>query len=335
MHRILILRHDEAALARLREVLESCGEHLAIESVDDVARGLARLTTGAADGDPFAAAFVAGEAPGETLAALWAAEPDLQVVLSREAHEPVDELPDDDSGRVPLVIRRPLDAVAVRLLVRVLLEKRALQAEVRDEHECVTSLRSSNRRLEEATRAKSEFLANMSHEIRTPMTAILGYADLLREPGLPRSDFHTYLGVIRRNGDHLLRLINDILDLSKIEAGRMVLERVECSLDELLDDVMGSLRASARQKGLEFGLRLQGALPTRLSTDPVRVRQVLLNLVGNAIKFTQTGGVRVTVRMRAPENRLAIVVEDGVVLVCPLDRAEEVKGLAMRMKDAD
>ena len=146
---------------------------------------------------------------------------------------------------------------------------------------------------EVANATKSAFLANMSHEIRTPMTAILGYADLLTEPDLDASQRREYLELIRRNGRHLLEILNDILDLSKIEAGKMVVQPVPTSLVDLLADVASVMRLRARQRGIELSVEYDGPLPRTIYTDESRLRQALVNLVGNAVKFTERGGVRI------------------------------------------
>jgi signal transduction histidine kinase/CheY-like chemotaxis protein/HPt (histidine-containing phosphotransfer) domain-containing protein len=148
---------------------------------------------------------------------------------------------------------------------------------------------------EGASRAKSEFLANMSHEIRTPMTAVIGYADLLLDPELALSDRLTYVQTIRRNGEHLLSVLNDILDLSKIEAGKLEVESVPCSPSQIAIDVASLMRVRAMEKKLFFEVKFMTALPEVIQSDPTRLRQLLLNLVGNAIKFTESGGVRVLV----------------------------------------
>ncbi|HUY91443.1 MAG TPA: ATP-binding protein [Pirellulales bacterium] len=153
-------------------------------------------------------------------------------------------------------------------------------------------------RAEAADRAKSEFLANMSHEIRTPMTAILGYAEMLLdeaardEDTFDRESSVEVLRTIRRNAHHLLQIINDILDLSKIEAGKLEIECIACSPRRLVAEVMSLMRVRAEEKGLQFNNEWVGAIPDAIKTDPTRLRQILINVVGNAIKFTEVGGVR-------------------------------------------
>ena len=159
-----------------------------------------------------------------------------------------------------------------------------------------TDLAAAKEQAEAFSRCKTEFLANMSHEIRTPMTSILGYADVLLEDGdLSRAPENRIEAIctIKRNGDHLLRIINDILDLSKIEAGKMTVESVWCSPVQLMADVESLMRVRAESKGLDFRVECLSELPEMIRSDPTRLRQILVNLVGNAIKFTDHGSVRV------------------------------------------
>jgi len=146
-----------------------------------------------------------------------------------------------------------------------------------------------------ANNAKSEFLANMSHEIRTPMTAILGYTDLLSDPTVTASDRDNYVAVVRRNGEHLLALINDILDLAKIESGKLSVSVESCSIPSVIADMASLMRVRADQRGNRLDIVYNGGLPETIESDPARLRQALVNLVGNAIKFTEKGTITVVV----------------------------------------
>lgn len=170
-----------------------------------------------------------------------------------------------------------------------------------------------------ANRAKSDFLANMSHEIRTPMTAILGYADLLDEEDATESETTERIDAIQRNGAHLLTIINDVLDVSKIEAGKMTVERMECSVGRTVADLISLLRRKATEKGLTLEVVYEGSIPATIVTDPTRLRQILINLIGNAIKFTDRGGVKLAVSMAAasPDGKSRIrfdVIDTGIGL---------------------
>ncbi|MEZ6048602.1 MAG: ATP-binding protein [Planctomycetaceae bacterium] len=147
-----------------------------------------------------------------------------------------------------------------------------------------------------ATVAKSEFLANMSHEIRTPMTAILGFNEILLN-SLTNPDNIEAAKVIQRNGDYLLTLINDILDLSKIEAGKLQVESIECEPEELIADVVSLMKVRTDAKNLKLALQFEGEIPKYIQSDPTRIRQILINIVGNAIKFTEAGSVTIMTRL--------------------------------------
>jgi len=170
---------------------------------------------------------------------------------------------------------------------------------------------------EAANRTKSDFLANMSHEIRTPLTSILGYADLLTEHSLTNEERDSHVATIKRSGDHLLTIINDILDLSKIEAGKMTVERIPFSPAHVVREVLCYFQEQALTRKLTLTADASGSIPKTICSDPVRVRQILVNLVGNAIKFTEFGGIKVFVRLIEGEgnetSRLAFdVVDTGI-----------------------
>jgi signal transduction histidine kinase/ActR/RegA family two-component response regulator len=167
---------------------------------------------------------------------------------------------------------------------------------------------------EAANRAKTAFLANMSHEIRTPMTAILGYADMMLEPGQTISDRHDCLQVVRRNARHLLELINNVLDISKIEADKLTVDPAPTDLPDLLADLVSLMRPRAAEKGLSFDLETEGSLPREIHTDTLRLRQILINLVGNAIKFTATGKVKLRVKLEPPSILRVDVIDTGIGL---------------------
>jgi len=175
-------------------------------------------------------------------------------------------------------------------------------------------LLEATERAEAANASKSEFLANMSHEIRTPMTAILGYADLLAEDNDQESSYERrleYIETIRRNGTHLLTVINDILDLSKIEAGKLTIEHLPTQTEQLLVDVLALLDGKAQSKGVRLTAAFSTPTPAAIMTGPVRRRQILVNLVGNALKFTDTGEVAVRVGVEWGGQRIRFDVADS------------------------
>jgi signal transduction histidine kinase/DNA-binding response OmpR family regulator len=175
-----------------------------------------------------------------------------------------------------------------------------------------TVLQEKTLAAEAASHAKSLFLANMSHEIRTPLNVILGYTDLLRssDSAISSGERMEHLDAVSRSGNHLLAVINDILDLSKIEAGQMQYERVAFSPHQAILEVLSLMRVRATEKGLTLDARWLSRVPATIQTDPARVRQLLLNLVGNALKFTERGSVQVLARFRASEELLEFAVID-------------------------
>jgi signal transduction histidine kinase/ActR/RegA family two-component response regulator len=190
-------------------------------------------------------------------------------------------------------------------------------------HRARQAAESARRDAQAATQAKSEFLATMSHEIRTPMTAILGFADeLLLDAEAAEGETHgaPALRTIKRNGEHLLRLLDDVLDAAKIESGRLQLELRQISPSELADDVAELLRQRAEAKGLRLVVEPLDAAPRAIATDPTRARQILVNLVGNAIKFTEQGEVRV--RVTGEGERAVFEVVDSGIGISPEQQAK-------------
>jgi len=177
-------------------------------------------------------------------------------------------------------------------------------------------LEKASKRANDASHAKSEFLANMSHEIRTPLTAIMGFTELLAEDGdglIAPAQRVEAISTIRRASEHLLTVVNDILDLSKIEAGQMSVERVDTDLADLLGGVVSLMKPRANSKGLTLDVEFETPIPSRTMSDPTRLRQVLLNLLGNAVKFTEEGGIIMRVSIEKQDEReqlLRIAIHD-------------------------
>ncbi len=194
----------------------------------------------------------------------------------------------------------------------VQLRTAALHATMRELKRSNDELRTAKAHADAANRAKSEFLANMSHEIRTPMNGVLGMAELLLGDELPPAQRRLVLA-IQQSADALLGIINDILDFSKIEAGRLELERVDFDMSELVEETCQLLASGAARKGLSLTHRVAADVPDRVVGDPHRIRQVLTNLLGNALKFTDKGSIVVEVTLRrqiADELELSFEVRD-------------------------
>ncbi|MFZ4572921.1 MAG: PAS domain-containing hybrid sensor histidine kinase/response regulator [Phycisphaerales bacterium] len=179
-------------------------------------------------------------------------------------------------------------------------------------------LAAARLRAESADRAKSEFVANMSHELRSPLTAILGYVDVLEESqlGTDAARRSEAINTIRRNGDHLIQVINDLLDLSKIEAGRMAVDSIAASPAEVVRDVVSILHAKAWDKCIALNITLDSDLPDAVTTDPTRLRQILLNLVSNAIRWSRQGTVTVAASA-LPDSFLKFTVTDSGATIPP------------------
>lgn len=184
---------------------------------------------------------------------------------------------------------------------------------------------------ESANQMKSAFLANMSHEIRTPLSAILGFSDLMVGEGVSEEDRRNFHEIIQRNGRQLTSLIDDILDLSKIEAGELKIEKIKCPVRNVVDEVLSLLKVRANEKGLELNCRVEPDVPDLVETDPIRLRQILTNVIGNAVKFTQKGSVDVEmdfgrdqmVRFKVIDTGIGLKTEQVQKLFRPFSQADE------------
>jgi len=217
------------------------------------------------------------------------------------------------------VEREPL----LQVLIRDVTEEKRVQAE----------REKARAAAEQANKAKSEFLANMSHEIRTPLTAVLGFAELLAQ-NVTKPDNVDAVRIIRRNGEHLLELINDVLDLSKIEAERLEPERIACSPTEVISEVVSLMSADAQSKGLSLHCDYRGTMPKTIHTDPTRLRQILLNLLGNAVKFTDGGEIHVTTQLIGRQSQSPLmqiqVADSGIGM-----STEQIKRIFLPFSQAD
>ncbi|HEX5513822.1 MAG TPA: ATP-binding protein [Gammaproteobacteria bacterium] len=207
------------------------------------------------------------------------------------------------------------------LYATVEMQRREIEAALRELRQAQDQLASAKAAAEASAAAKSVFVANTSHEIRTPLTAIIGFAEILLEQADPESSTGLAASTILRNGRHLLGLINDILDLSKIEAGQLEFEQAAYSPAELLQDVAATMKLLAQGKGLHFRVKAGSPLPEQVVGDPIRVRQALFNLCNNAIKFTHSGGVDVEVRCDLAAKRLHLQVRDSGIGIRAEDQA--------------
>ena len=209
--------------------------------------------------------------------------------------EIIGKTPASDHEKTWLASYFPLELPSEDGSPRAVSAVNAIVQDITDRKETELRLQQSEAAALAASQSKSEFLANMSHEIRTPMAAILGYADVLlghlRDP-----DNRNCVLIMKRNGEHLLELINDILDLSRIEAGKLDVEPEPCPLPQLVADIQSLMQVRAGEKKVKFEVEFEGQVPHQIQTDATRLRQVLINLIGNAIKFTDEGEVILKVK---------------------------------------
>ena len=252
---------------------------------------------------------------------VWAAEkiraidPNIQIVIVT-GYSDID--PSEISQHVPpedklLYIQKPFHNCEIRQLAATLIAKWKVEAELVKHNEYLEELVKqrtcelveAKEVAENASLSKSEFLANMSHEIRTPMNAIIGFSDILTEEDLSE-EHKKYISLISNSARSLLAIIDDILDLSRIEAGKLRTEKMPYSLGRLLKNIESMMRPGASRKGLKFEVLQCGQLPEFIETDPDRLTQCLLNLIGNAVKFTEDGHVFVNVSVQDDNDESCI-----------------------------
>jgi PAS domain S-box-containing protein len=231
----------------------------------------------------------------------------------------------DEDGR-PLFLQGIAFDITESKLAEQALRRSAEELE-RKVRQRTVALEEASLRAEAASRARASFLANMSHEIRTPLNGIIGFADLLRRQNDGNAAERTeWLDIIRGCGNHLLALINDILDLSKIDAGKLAVEKVVFSPTKIIDEVCSILRSKAEEKGLRLDVVFEEPIPAAILSDPTRLRQVLINIAGNAIKFTPQGSVQITTRLDGTARevpRLVIEVADSGIGIAA-DKLEDI-----------
>lgn len=319
-------------------------ENFEVDSAFQGQEGLEKIQQALQQGRPYAMAFVDVRMPPgwdgiETIQRIWKEYPDLQVVICTaysdyEWHDIVQKLVRTEKL---LILKKPFEKEEVYQLAIAMTEKWYLSKQARLKHKELErivkqrthQLEEANKELtialeeaEKADRAKSEFLANMSHEIRTPMNSVIGFSEVLAQEDLT-DEQRKYVELIRTSGKNLMMIINDILDFSKIEAGKLDIDIVECNLHHVLDEVDLMLRPEAQKKALEFQVLQSGQLPTKIRTDPARLRQCLINLVNNAIKFTEKGHVYIKVSIENDgdnKSHIRFDVEDTGIGIKSPDR---------------